>query len=337
MEQTRYNRFDNIRFILIICVVFGHFLEMIPGAMSLYLYRIIYSFHMPAFIFISGYFAKYNREKILFTFLYTHLLFQIIYQLFERFILNPQQPFRFQFTYPYWLLWYLMAMILYYLLIPIFDDRRVYIRVLFVVVSIFLSILAGFDWTIQYYLSLSKFITFLPYFLAGYYARRSSKIQKFLHYDLKFYWCKSLLMLGVVCISCLYLWKNTAIIPAMLHGSNNYQLEGYEPMIKFILLIIGASWIIFFLVFPFLDKKIPFLTSIGQNTFPIFLLHGFCIKLAKKYEIFRFIPNENLLLAIILSFVIVIAFGNPYVGKIFQRVFTGNWILERMKKVDKHF
>ena len=79
MEQTRYNRFDNIRFILIICVVFGHFLEMIPGAMSLYLYRIIYSFHMPAFIFISGYFAKYNREKILFTFLYTYLLFLPIY------------------------------------------------------------------------------------------------------------------------------------------------------------------------------------------------------------------------------------------------------------------
>ena len=123
----------------------------------------------------------------------------------------------------------------------------------------------------------------------------------------------------------------------MLHGSNNYQLEGYEPMIKLILLIIGFNWIIFFLLFPFLDKKIPFLTSIGQNTFSIFILHGFCIKLASKYKIFRFIPRKNILLAFVLSFVIVIVLGNPYVGKIFQRIGTGNWILERIKKVDKHF
>ncbi len=334
MSQTRFYRFDNIRFILIVCVVFGHFLEMIPGNMSLYLYRIIYSFHMPAFIFISGYFAKYNRKKILFTFLYTYLLFQTIYQLFERFVLNPQQPFRFQFTYPYWLLWYLVVIIFYYLLIPIFDDRRSYIRIIFIAGSILLSILAGFDWTIQYYLSLSKFITFLPYFLAGYYVRRSARIQQFLNNGWPFYWCKILLMLGIVCISCLYLWKNTMIIPAILHGSNNYQLEGYEPMIKFILLIIGASWIILFLFLPFLDKKIPFLTSMGQNTFPVFLLHGFCIKLASKYNIFQFTPRENLLLALVLSVVIVIVFGNPYVGKIFQRIFTGNWILERMKKVN---
>lgn len=335
MGQSRFYKFDNIRFLLILCVVFGHLLETIPGVVPLYLYRVIYSFHMPAFLFLSGYFAKYNRRKILFTFLYTYLLFQTIYQLFERFILNPQQEFRFQYTYPYWLLWYLVVMIFYYLLIPIFDSKKRYVQMSFIISSIILSVLAGFDWTIQYYLSLSKFITFLPYFLAGYYIGHYSKIPLMLEEKTQLSYWFAWISLGIVCICCIYLWKNPVIIPAILHGSNNYKLEGYEPTIKIILLIIGACWIMFLLMIPFFDKRIPIVTTIGQNTFSIFLLHGFCVKLVRKYQIFHFSPKINMLLAFQITVVILGLFGNRYIGKIFQRIFTGNWILEIAKKLRK--
>ena len=61
--MSRKYRFDNIKFILITLVVFGHFLELIDGQTANNLYRIIYLFHIPAFIFITGYFAKFNPSK----------------------------------------------------------------------------------------------------------------------------------------------------------------------------------------------------------------------------------------------------------------------------------
>ena len=54
-------RIDNTKGILIILVVIGHFLLPVASTRfttnSLYL---IYTFHMPCFIFISGYLAKWQ-------------------------------------------------------------------------------------------------------------------------------------------------------------------------------------------------------------------------------------------------------------------------------------
>ncbi|WP_426638635.1 acyltransferase family protein [Priestia aryabhattai] len=59
--------FDNVKFILIVLVVFGHlltpFINDEQWLRTLYIF--IYTFHMPAFILISGYFAKgYRKERI---------------------------------------------------------------------------------------------------------------------------------------------------------------------------------------------------------------------------------------------------------------------------------
>lgn len=51
--NQRSSRFDNLRALLILLVVFGHCQELIQKNL---LYRVIYSFHVPAFIFLSGYF-----------------------------------------------------------------------------------------------------------------------------------------------------------------------------------------------------------------------------------------------------------------------------------------
>ncbi|MGT2357153.1 acyltransferase family protein [Staphylococcus aureus] len=60
--------FDNARAILILLVVFGHMLQPYTSGDKYLsaLYLVIYSFHMPTFLFISGYFAKNIRETILF-------------------------------------------------------------------------------------------------------------------------------------------------------------------------------------------------------------------------------------------------------------------------------
>lgn len=49
--MEREYQYDNIKFILIIFVIFGHLLEYIKGDISENIYRIIYTFHMPVFYF----------------------------------------------------------------------------------------------------------------------------------------------------------------------------------------------------------------------------------------------------------------------------------------------
>ena len=53
----RNYRMDNIRCILIFLVVFGHMLTWIPEADTPY--RIIYLFHMPAFLFSDRLFLSF--------------------------------------------------------------------------------------------------------------------------------------------------------------------------------------------------------------------------------------------------------------------------------------
>lgn len=66
VELKRIPYFDNARALLIILVVLGHmsseFIEHDELIADVYLF--IYTFHMPAFILISGYFAKkfMNRD-----------------------------------------------------------------------------------------------------------------------------------------------------------------------------------------------------------------------------------------------------------------------------------
>ena len=74
MKAERDYFFDNIKAVLIFFVVLGHFLLPIHEEGILVLIkRLIYVFHMPLFVFVSGYFSKriykdgrFNFKKILY-------------------------------------------------------------------------------------------------------------------------------------------------------------------------------------------------------------------------------------------------------------------------------
>ena len=125
MNKERDYFFDNLKAVLIFLVVLGHFLLPIRGDNPLVVVkRLIYVFHMPLFVFISGYFAKkiykngqYNFKKILYL-LKAYVVFvvaiQIVYAIagFEKF---TEIDFFSQSGAP----WYLFAMIVWYLTIPL--------------------------------------------------------------------------------------------------------------------------------------------------------------------------------------------------------------------------
>ena len=309
--MQRNYKMDNIRFLLIFLVILGHFIELFQGEFSLALYKIIYSFHMPAFLFLTGFFARFKPRKIFFNLICPYILFQTLYRAFDAFIIHGKDSFTLNFTTPYWILWYLLTVICYYLLIPLIDTENVRSRKIILGLAIAISLLAGYDSSIGYYGSLSRSFTFLPFFLAGFYLSKTKKMPQKNHLTLP--------LSGLLALLCsFYIMNNSGITKQVLYGSYSYEKAGYNPLIKAILLVCGFAWIIFLLsAVP--EKKIPFVSLLGQNTLSIFLLHGFVVKLANEYDIFAFSETGNLLLAITLSLVIILLLGNPWVALLFRR------------------
>ena len=113
---------DNARFILVLLVVLGHLLEISVGyGNNCDLYRVIYSFHMPVLLFISGYFAKFDKKKIIKTLL-LYVFFQFMYIVFSNVLFDTNLEY--QLLFPYWLLWYLLVYLFYLCLISILDSKK---------------------------------------------------------------------------------------------------------------------------------------------------------------------------------------------------------------------
>lgn len=86
--------FDNYRFLLIFLVVVGHFIEPCfrNHPMLSILKGIIFSFHMPAFIFISGYFSKKTSslKKLIQTLLIPYFVYEVVYYILYIYALHAE-------------------------------------------------------------------------------------------------------------------------------------------------------------------------------------------------------------------------------------------------------
>lgn len=339
-NPDRKYSYDNIKFVLIFLVVFAHLLE-VNGYFEekKTLYNLIYSFHMPMFVFLSGYFARFSRKKIAFSFLYTYILMQILYSAFDYFVLTqePSEPFSVHFTTPYWLLWYLLALVFFYLLIPFFQqrDRRKQVAVMIVLFTV--SLLFGFDRTIGYYFSLARFFSFLPYFVMGMYIReRSHEIEGFIRSKSGKALFLSLLISAGLILSELLLCRNTQIQASMMYGSKAYSDE-FGLVEKLQITLVALLWIAFILmVFQrFVNYRIPIVSSIGKNTLPIFLLHGFAVKMVGKTGLLNVNGEGDLKKTLLFTVVLVLLLGNPAVNFCFTWIFTGEWLKRLWGRFDK--
>ncbi len=269
-KEIRDYSFDNIRAVLITCVVFAHLLEVRnPFPFGGDLYRVIYSFHMPTFLFICGWFARYNKKKLLFGLFFPYLMFQTAYIFFQRWLYGADVLL--QYTTPYWLLWFLLALLIYYLLLPIYDVESTKKRIVLWVFTLLISLVIGYDATVGYGMSLSRIFVFQPWFLLGFYARRTKL--RFIPPSIK-----GIIVGGLgVCIVVLCC---SSISNEMLYGSYPYAALHYHAGIRLFLALMAMMWIfvLCFILRPFINVRIPLITTLGQNTIFVFLLHGFIVK-----------------------------------------------------------
>ena len=294
-KAGRNFQIDNIRFILMAITIFAHFMECFSDYTTNTVYRGILSFHMPAFIFLTGYFAHFSRGKILMRFAIPYTFFQVIYILFDHW-LNPDAELKLQLTTPFWLMWYLLATLIYYLLIPVIDVRDKKKQALIVLIGTVVSLLIGYDETIGGYLSLSRVIVFLPFFLVGFYIDKTNHERESLIDDVRVR--VGLLICIVVLIILLEVYFVKEKIPSnAFYCSRSYKITGTGPIVRGGMLICSWLWILLLLiVVP--NKKIPIISNMGKDTMKAYLFHGFVKMFIEHFHILHYSESINVFLSI---------------------------------------
>lgn len=169
--QGRVYLFDNAKFLLIVLVVLGHFAQEIMQisrpAKALYLF--IYSFHMPLFVFISGYLSqgvlrrsRFCVDKFL-GFILLYGLLQTLLFLVRKYI-GLAENYTYNFFGAEYASWYLLANAAWLGLAHLLREMNMR-RVLPVTLLVGLAI--GFEKQVGPYMSLSRIFVFFPFFVAG--------------------------------------------------------------------------------------------------------------------------------------------------------------------------
>ncbi|MDO4292906.1 MAG: acyltransferase family protein [Eubacteriales bacterium] len=304
-EGGRDYRMDNLKCLLIFSVVLGHMLELCmgknPGGRTLYL--IIYSLHMPLFAFVTGVFARYRPERIRSHMIYPYLVFQTLYLLFANLVLEKDADV--QYTTPYWLLWYLFALIVWNLVLPLVSGEEMSWKkkLFFLAASFGAGLLIGFDDKAGYYLSVSRIVEFFPYFLMGVYYRQAAGLRR--RRSLSGRRAARLLALAAtVFVVCLVAGYAEEIKSVWLYGSVSYEKGDYSLGIRAAGVLAALVWLGFFLLW-MPGSRLPLVSRIGANTMPVYLLHGFLVKLFSKIRLFSFIEND-IRAAVLLSALLVL-------------------------------
>ncbi len=279
MEKSRDYFFDNAKFYLILAVTIGHGMEVIGGEYISIIYRLIYIFHMPAFAFITGYFTKYQKKQNFSILIMQYFVFQTLYQLFSILVLKTEGPLT--YTTPYWILWFSLAVILWKVIVPYFSRLKYPIAL-----SILLALLAGYDISIGYFLSLSRVIVLFPFFLLGYYAK-STHLQTLKQY------LKPAYGILLFVVSCFILSYFPTFPMEILYNSSSYQAMELTWWYAWALRLLFLSWGLvlgasFFALIPSSKK---FYSHLGQRTLQAYLLHGFIMRLLTLYNVSSYITS----------------------------------------------
>ena len=167
--KHRYEPYlDNLKALLIFLVVLGHFLEIgiNKSAAARFVFTFIYAFHMPLFVFISGYLSKGGGTplKLLKNLLIPYLIFNSLWYLLAVSWL-PRTDF--SWFYPGMSFWYLLSLFIWRVLLPYLTQIRFILPL-----SILAGVVAGCFTEFGFFLSASRTVFFLPFFLAGYYCSK---------------------------------------------------------------------------------------------------------------------------------------------------------------------
>lgn len=292
---ARNTLFDSSKFVLIVLVIFGHAVLFTGQRWAARLsYDFIYMFHMPAFVFISGFFSKnidkrkYIKSTVLI--IETYIIFQIIYMFLENREINLYTIF----AEPEWVMWYLLSLVSWRFLILLIRSFNKKTTLLFLTFSVVGSIVVGFIPASIGHFSLLRTFVFFPFFFLGYVMTQQ-------HID-RFRSSKNIYLLLLylpVSLILLYFIKTYGVEDLLLgdkiYGFYNINIHIHTILVFKILTFINAV-ILLMIFFSFIPEKLLLgLNEYGKYTMYIFLFHVILMK-AMAFFIYTPYPYLDLFL-----------------------------------------
>lgn len=328
MMESRLQRdymVDNLKVVLIVLVIFGHFSS---SCRALYqmgsVYNFVYIFHMPCFVFVSGYLSKrvhangkLKAEKVL-SFLWLYLLFKaglaIIRGLFGKgFSLalfdDGAAP------------WYLLSMTVWYLLIPLIERIK---PMWMILLSVLAGLAAGYVNLIGARFSMSRSLVYLPFFVIGFYLTEE-RLKLFLNYRLR---AAAAVVMAAILVVCIVFYD--ALVPyfPISYGAKSYYgfAKQWNPALG------GVVRLVWYMVSALLSASLVMLvprcrtwfSKYGPRTLQIYILHV----LLKSVFVYSGAPKlvtdlPDIVGWIVLtggSVVLVIVLGNVAFKKVFDAI-----------------
>lgn len=280
-RRERDPYFDNVKFCLIVLVVLGHVWEVFrnDSHAANAVYSLVYGFHMPVFVFVSGYFSRgFMRDTKKFRGIFPalvvpYVIFNVLYRLQLVFI-NGNEFRLHELLRPQFLMWFLVALVLWRLSAPLWTHLRHPVAV-----SVALCLVAG-SWSFNSDSTLCRAAALLPFFVLGL-TVRPERVEALRARG----WTRwAGLAVLVAALPVAYVWQRGTVVPKVERGvllwNRGYEhmgfnaLEGmsYRLLALVIAVVLGAAFL------AAVPRGRAWFTRLGTRTMYVYLLHGLVVK-----------------------------------------------------------
>ncbi|WUC36967.1 acyltransferase family protein [Streptomyces sp. NBC_00557] len=275
--------FDNAKYLAIVLVAMGHSWEPLKGDSRILeaVYTVVYCFHMPAFIIISGYFSRSfdmrpDRLKRLITgVVVPYVLFETAYPTFKNLITGSHEEI--SLLDPWYLTWFLVALFVWRLTTPIWKLVRSPFAV-----ALGIAMLASVTPNIGDDLDLQRVLQFLPYFVLGL-CMKPEHFQRVRR--------RSVRIAAVPVFAAALVvgwWAVPRMNTAWFYHRDAAQELGAPwwcgPVMT--LALMGCSLLLTACFYSWVPRRRTWFTALGAGTLYGYLLHGFLVKFADYRGLF---------------------------------------------------
>jgi len=269
--------FDNAKMALVLLVVVGHSWTLLPHtALNDHLYDFLYAWHVPAFVFVTGYlsrsfsWAPRRLWQLVSTVLVPYLIFECALALFRIYV--GGERLEDLFSDPHWPMWYLAALFFWRLVTPVFTRLPSAVAIgAAVAISLLAGLYAGDT------LDMARILGLLPFFVLGLTAT-PARLER-----LREPWVRQAGLVVFLGIAVATTWTDTLAQTEWFYYRSQYAeldvSDGRALAIRAVLLAVGllGAWSFLAMV----PRLSGWFTRMGAATLVVYLFHGFFIKSAE--------------------------------------------------------
>lgn len=272
--------FDNAKYLTIVLVGIGHAWAPLgsDSRAAEALYFTLYTFHMPAFIIISGYLSRSfdgrpaQLKRLLTGVVVPYLVFETVYTFFMRWADNPERSL--SLLNPGYALWFLVALFIWRLTAPIWKALRWPVPI-----SLAVAAAAATSPSIGGDLNLQRVLQFLPFFVIGLQLRPE-------HFRMRRRAVRAAAVPVVLTALAFSYWAVPRMNKEWFLRTNAAQDLGVPWWIGVVmtLALFGCALVLTACFYAWVPRGHTWFTSLGAGTICGYLLHVYPIKMAREFD-----------------------------------------------------